>query len=199
MSIINDALKKAQKNLSKKKDKNILKPGIDQPQSNSSFDYSNAGTIKGDKLKILIILTLFLILICMFALLFIILNKKSEKISVSPGQETIIQTTQKSPIISNTENTKTLNAPSNFIKSNKQLREKVAIPSEATIAPADYDKPLDLNGIMTIENKTVALINGSDYEEGDIIHGMKIIEISAKNVKIERIDGKILILSVKYK
>ncbi len=192
MSIINDALKKTQNNLLSKKDKNIIKPGI-TPPTDSSVNQRNAKP-KKNTLKIIIILLLLLIALFMITILILILNKSSDKRIITDDKKNtlIIAETPPLPTKSLRESTLSIQAP-------QERKEQTAIPPTITVATKGSDKPLTLDGIMTIENKTIALINGDDYQVGDKIWGMEIILISSKHVEIKTLDGKIIILSVKGK
>lgn len=56
---------------------------------------------------------------------------------------------------------------------------------------------LNLSGTSLIENRRVALINGDIYEEGDVVDGNKIISIELKKVALQDPDGKVIMLRVK--
>lgn len=71
-------------------------------------------------------------------------------------------------------------------------------PPTGTPPPATTASPSDitLNGIMTMGDRKVALINDDIYEIGDMINGMTLIGISADSVQVLK-DGKILTHKVK--
>lgn len=56
---------------------------------------------------------------------------------------------------------------------------------------------LNLSGTSLIENRRVALINGDIYEEGEIVDGNKIISIELKKVALQDPNGKVIMLRVK--
>jgi hypothetical protein len=64
---------------------------------------------------------------------------------------------------------------------------------KAALAPAPARQPgeLQLSGIMTMDGKRMALINNEIYETGDIVQGMRVVEIEGNKVHLSR-DGKIV-------
>lgn len=55
---------------------------------------------------------------------------------------------------------------------------------------------LVLSGTSIIENKRVALINGDIYEQGDIVEGYRIIRVDLSKVELQSLKGDTLILKV---
>lgn len=55
---------------------------------------------------------------------------------------------------------------------------------------------LVLSGTSLIENKRVALINGDIYEPGDIVEGYRIISVDLSKVELQSLKGETLILRV---
>ena len=56
---------------------------------------------------------------------------------------------------------------------------------------------LVLSGISLIENKRVAIINGDIYEEGDVVDGNQIINIELHRVILKDTSGKVVHLKTK--
>jgi len=76
------------------------------------------------------------------------------------------------------------------------LPQKTVVPVQHPVVDAPADA-LTVQGIMTNNGSTVALINGSIYEKGDEINGVKIIGITADAVTISR-DGKEESIQIKH-
>lgn len=74
-----------------------------------------------------------------------------------------------------------------------------AAPQTAVIRPIRPNKnAMTLNGIMQIENKWMALINDEIYEEGDYIKNKKIDKISSEGVTL--VEGnRTIFLSARHK
>lgn len=68
---------------------------------------------------------------------------------------------------------------------------------QASSAPGQESPDgLQVSGIMTMENKRVALINNEIYEVGDIVNGMRIVEIERDKVHLSYGNQNIKILKV---
>ena len=59
-------------------------------------------------------------------------------------------------------------------------------PAAATPSAASSDTAITITGIMTQGSKSVALINGQVYEEGDTVNGVKIIKITSNAVVVAK-------------
>ena len=68
-------------------------------------------------------------------------------------------------------------------------------PKPQKAAPKDT---LALSGIMTMDNKKVALINNEIYEVGETVQGMKIVDIAPDSVQI-KMGGKVKTLKIRKK
>ncbi len=194
MSIINDALKKAQKNLSQQKKK------IRPPQEGPSAPLNpQIGTKEvppqgeRDKVKISVILALFPIIILLGTVLFIFLQKNTGNADrmIAPSNAELtpgIEATAKA----DASNKLFLHPASSFER--QTLRGDMTIPLSAP-----NSRRLVLDGIVQVDNRRVALINGNDYTEGEKIQGFLIQEISPFSVTLLAPDGKITELNIKDK
>lgn len=179
MSIINDALKKAQENLAQKEEKqsnkdvsNIydkLRQGTkySNPTEKPSPKSGSGKTIKTKKTwykTVVVLVCVFFVIIGV--LLTILLNLMKES-SSPPLAEKI------APV--------------------KELFK----PKEKPVVKREYQQgELVLNGIMMMDDKRVALINDEIYQVGDFVQGRKVINITLK--KVDLIEGdKIRVLKVK--
>ncbi len=174
MSIIDDALRKAQSNLSKAKGKETPAP-INTPQSakNSSTPTQNNAVPK-TRTPTTKIIPLLVIPICLGAIFFFfVFNKKSPKTWVI---------------------TKGLPFP----KSDTIKKQFPSIkPRTKPLPKINYAQgTLILNGTSIIDNNRVALINNNIYSVGEIVNGKKILNISNKNVELENETGEIIYLKV---
>jgi len=81
-----------------------------------------------------------------------------------------------------------------FLKKNPSPGMKAKTPPPP---PRTYTSDtLTLSGIMTMDNRRVALINGKIYEAGETVNNKKITNISLQNVEVTDENGEIFILSV---
>ena len=177
MSIINDALKKAQSNLKKKETEHIpniyeklYKPKEISPPS-SEFIEPPPQEQKAWYSGILTLITIFFLVIgFLSAVLFFLLNQSTTK-----TQTVVVQ-----PEDSN---------------------ESTITPSPAAATPAKrlYKRnELVLSGIMMMGDKRVALINNDIYELGETVQGKKIIDITLDKVELQ--DGnRTIVLQVRKK
>jgi hypothetical protein len=60
----------------------------------------------------------------------------------------------------------------------------VAPTPDVKNSPKPLTKNLNINGIMTMGDKNVALINNEIYEVGDMVNGMEIVVISLDRVQV---------------
>jgi len=192
MSIINDALKKAQKNLSKNK-KNFIPPPptIEVPnKNNSAFSSERPGEarIKEDNFKYFMLIALFLGILLFFSLIFVLLLNFFKK-EIIPSNFSPRQEAQKIYSLDK----KAMKTPDQR-PSSLPIERRQQETSDVKKGSGDN---LTLNGIMVIDKRTVALINGEDYQEGERVHGMEIMKITRKEVTLKKKTGELFILNVK--
>ena len=66
-------------------------------------------------------------------------------------------------------------------------------------APQEKSPELQVTGIMTIQNKPAALINGEIYEEGEAIQGMHVYKITSNQVQLIDANGEVATLELRKK
>lgn len=187
MSIINDALKRAQKNMAKTETKDTKKdPSKDQPAEKpvakgpvyptpKAAPSAPPPPPKSDSKKVedktdekkkkiwlrtlaVIVAIFFLITGILMATLFFLKKRSTDS-----------------------------SDPTN-IRRNYQPRQITRTYKEGELV---------LSGISLIENKRVAIINGDIYEEGDIVDGNQIINIELHRVILKDTSGKVIHLKTK--
>jgi len=184
MSIIDDALKKAQSNLDKKnnlsptsQEKQPAQPKTPAPQtSRPAVRPLPQRPSENESSKNKTILISILSLIVLAGALFFILNKTSLKNSAFTKNIPVLK------LINNSSKEK----PAPSIK-----------PKTKPLLRINYDKnTMILNGTMTIDNKRVALINNNIYKVGDTVNGNEIIIITMERVELRDENGQITRLNV---
>jgi hypothetical protein len=199
MSIINDALKKAQKNLSKQRHK-AGGPGTGQPHGTYAPP-NQTGTAQSaasaDRLKTFIIAALFIIILALGSVLVLILKNKPT--ASSPAGPTEGAGSPRG--VSSAPTTQDTGADTPYSAS--ATANATNISPSATTTPADPvrspNQELVVDGIVKVDNQMVALINGDDYVEGDRVRDMEVTRISSTQVELQAADGKTVALSVKGK
>ena len=183
MSIIHDALKKAQNKLEGKQntDASEKMQSAERIETASSAvpsrqTMSQPQSASSSPIPLILGLSL-LALACLLFFLFPYLKKSKPQ---TPPQQISVQPQATLP---KTIPTTAVAAP------------PVTAPAQGTVSPAGA---LTLNGIMMTGKKQVALINNKIYEVGDMVNDKKIIDITMD--KVELLDGgNTIILNVRSK
>jgi len=76
------------------------------------------------------------------------------------------------------------------------LRKPKSDSPVGSSASSSRESNFKIKGIVMMPEKSIVLINDSTYEVGEVVNGMKIIEISIDQVKFEK-NGKTKIIKVK--
>ncbi|MFA5087450.1 MAG: hypothetical protein WC552_00280 [Candidatus Omnitrophota bacterium] len=222
MSIINDALKKTQDNLKNEKEGEKTSPpteGISTPAQQNAFLKENLQHIAAAKLqnaasenlgqktvfdpgqdnsvklsratsrqpssqKSIVIAGLFLIL-SISAAVYSFDSQREQLKKVFPSLAKNLSR-KSSPRTS---------PPKNVSTANINLQKVLPLLPQSSQETANT---FTLNGIATVDDRQMALINNEIYEEGDRVDGKEIISISLDKVEIKDND-KIIILNVKNK
>ncbi len=189
MSIINEALKKAQIDLHLKKKKMPVTADdlawtqrIEREITTAVSPCDCAPISGGKKLKNGYWYALVLLEICSFCAIVWILFILQPQIFNSFARENAAPK-------SGTPSTQTPPAPAPLPSS-----PQTKTPS----AKRSFPDSLILNGTMVVDNQRVALINGEIYEVGDYINGKKIVDISLEKVDLLSGDD-VISLSVRPK
>lgn len=193
MSIINEALKKAQENLEKNnpnekqntsqnKNTNIADKKQKQTTGSSVFNAPIQSTVRPDKIdidqtvnnKINFAVGASLLILVLFISGFLILKKSSQ--SMAQNNTSPVSTLERNPIA--TQLTKSKSSRKSLWNKNTQ------------------DEELIVNGIMTEGTKKIALVNNEIYQIGDYIRGWKLVEIDLDRIQLLD-NGKILTIKVR--
>lgn len=159
MSIINDALKKAEKS----------KQPISEQKSQAVKNFGNFGHIKSDMKTYFLkrrLLRFFWSATALVCLLGIILAVKA---FYTPSEEFVL----KSPLAENQEMGLQKKAPMNILGLRKV---DIEIPA--------HDPNFKLSGILYDEQRPLAIINEKVIEEGALVNGARLLEITPDSVRL---------------
>lgn len=197
MSIINDALKKAQIKLETKAKKqdanNITAPESTIPKSLTEEQPASPIQKKRKKkssnnIVLLLIMFMFGIVITLLLALFYVVNN-----SRTATKPSIVQTQLASQAdIIPTNNKQNIN---DNAKTNKRLSPTVIKVAEKTTDKI-IKKPI-LKGTLVMGTKTVALIDNEIFEEGEFVSNFKILKIYSKKVELLDPNNNTIILDVR--
>ena len=198
MSIIHEALKKTQENLSK--------------YSASSEPLTNAKDPLGPTIKKIdkeFQITWILLGIIAISVFIFILQTNSKKSGTSLLNNSLLkQPTLSSKVTtpsSNKNSVPPLTSPTKIstakpVAAPTNLNKFFTLNTKPTLskntAKDGNSTDLRLHGTMVMENRKVAIINNKVYQIGDSVEGMEIMNISLRDVKIKSTDG-IITLNVK--
>ena len=209
MSIINDALKKTQQYLkakeaipSSKKNKEDPFNRIDRKESPSptiltqnSFQ-AQTNTLTSDHLSSkypnwILILSLIILCFSLYGIFVMLLKNILIQRNLSAKKLLPSVSLPQSPITVQQPETATVQQPE---ITQTPLTQSIDAPQ-----PQEKDTELHLSGIMTMNDKQVALIDGEIYEEGETIQGMQVHKITLDQVEIMNANGEITALTLKKK
>ncbi len=187
MSIIHDALKKAQTNLEKETGKSfsITDDKLYQTESietlSKNISANNPAPIKSNPTKKILITGIFItILITVGSTLYSLWSPNNTSLSIP----TIVQINPPEPI--------------------RQIKKVTHKSTTQPLTPKIIRKPVStaqilINGTMLMGGKHVALINGEIYEIGETVQNQKITNITLKNIEITNSLGEVTTLSVRHR
>ena len=200
MSIIHDALKKVQKNFEHKKELPPVSPTTPPPAfvepaqplspKTNPDPYRPRPTISLELLAIIILS----IVVAVLAFTFIVYHLRSPQPIVILSKETHPSDMKPETKTSPQVEAQTQPAPTSDV---------TAVPNNSAVSSANLptntkeENTLRLQGIMSQDGKNIALIDDQMYEEGEIIHKLKIKKITSKFVELEDKNGETLILKIK--
>ncbi len=199
MSIINDALKKLQAQLShaQVQSADIQSSGPSAPLTASQqagfepapslYSSSNAPqpkpAEKSSGSKLAIILGLLCLLTALFApivnkqsVIGMLLTKIPKRATVATAQPIQITPPKPAPIVNTTP------APEQKQQPIQQIVKNLTAP--ITKPQINTSSRIIINGIMTRGEDNLALIDGQVYEEGEVVDGVKILKITPKGVTV---------------
>ncbi|VAW12670.1 hypothetical protein MNBD_BACTEROID05-845 [hydrothermal vent metagenome] len=190
MSIIHDALKKAQTNLEKETGKSfsITDDKLYQTESietlSENISANNRPQEKPNSTKKILLTGIFITLLITTSIAIYSLWSPNKNTSLS--LPTIVQINSPEPI-----------------KPIKNVTDKITArpqtPKRVIRKPISNNSQILINGTMLMGGKHVALINGEIYEVGETIQNQKITNITLKNVEITNSLGEVTTLSVRHR
>jgi type II secretory pathway component PulC len=183
MSIIHDALKKAQNSPDRNPPTNTTIPippnQADSPSASTNLqkdppENPEGSTIKRSNPWFLIALTIAIISNAVILLLLFLQNNLTSTLFVPKQDQAPTEI-----VINKAE------PPAQIIGSNP-VEQDPSPPKTININPLE-NLSINIQGIMSTEQKNVALINNKIYEEGKILpDGIKILKITSEHVLIEK-------------
>lgn len=176
MSIINDALKKAEKESSEQKrlsgkpqpDKNIAPASSDKPVPQSSPEQP-----KQKISKKYIMITAALLAVLAVSVAVIIITEKIKNVESEPP-----------PPVPKEASNIIFNINSADKESEEAASDKKRNPSEPITKMGDLDDVI-LNGIMYSGEEPLAVINNQVVREGEFYEGMRVLKINRTNIVVE--------------